>query len=95
MGASVSMKCGASVKIANRVSLSPIITKFSCECGWLCFFCSSASAGETTDLVGLLLLRRKARRAALRRPHRAVLARRSRRAEEEVGGVEEEAGPPL
>jgi hypothetical protein len=23
------MKCGASVKIANRVSLSPIITKFS------------------------------------------------------------------
>jgi hypothetical protein len=29
MGPSVSMKCGASVKIANRVCLSPIITKFS------------------------------------------------------------------
>jgi hypothetical protein len=29
MGPSVSMKCGSSVKIANHVCLSPIITNFS------------------------------------------------------------------
>jgi hypothetical protein len=53
MGPFVSMKCGASVKIANHVCLSPIITKFSKILNFTMLLRFSFSLKVTAPVIGI------------------------------------------